>query len=155
MSGGDPERPYIDKVQPLTHAAMIEAAKSSRAASKEAGLDVGLIELVNTRVSQINGCVTCLSVHVPAARDAGVDPLKIDLLPAWRDADLYTEVERVALELAEALTNPRELDLRAAIADASDVMSTQALAALEWAIVLINAFNRVSIASAHPPRRRR
>lgn len=85
---------------------------------------------------------------------AGVDELKIDLLPAWRDAQIYSEQERVALALAEALTCPHELDLARAQAAASACFSTEALAALEWVIVVINSFNRVSIASGHPPRRR-
>ena len=111
MSGGDPERPYIDKVQPLTHAAMIEAAKSSRAASKEAGLDVGLIELVNTRVSQINGCVTCLSVHVPAARDAGAT---VFLVPARNCVEAVSE-RPDGLELVKVETLEGAVDALTAI----------------------------------------
>lgn len=153
MSSPHREHPFIDKVHPQIQAALVEAAKTSRAASKEAGLDAALLELVNTRVSQINGCVTCLSIHAPAARRAGVDQLTLDLLPAWRDSDAFDDVQRAALHLAEALTSPREYDVRAATADASAVMSTEALAALEWTIVLINAFNRVSIGSGHPARR--
>ncbi|WP_244328408.1 carboxymuconolactone decarboxylase family protein [Yimella sp. cx-51] len=93
--GGSAERPYIDKTHPEIYSVLVSAAKATREAWSAAGLDESLIELVNTRVSQINGCVTCLNVHVPALPAAGVDELKIDLLPAWRDAQIYSEQERV------------------------------------------------------------
>lgn len=154
MNGGSSTRPYIDKVHPEPYAALTQAAKASRTASIDAGLEPSLLELVNTRVSQINGCVTCLSIHAPAARKAGVDEAKLDLLPAWRDTDVFTPLERAALALAEALTTPQTHELAAAQSVISELLSPEAYTVLEWAIVIINAFNRLSIASGHPPRRR-
>lgn len=154
MSGDAAKRPFIDKAHPEAFAALTQAAKASRTASLEAGLEPSLLELVNTRVSQINGCVTCLSIHAPAARKAGVDDAKLDLLPAWHDTDVFTPLERAALALAEAITTPQARGLSDAQAAAAEHLTPEALAALEWGIVMINAFNRVSIASGHPPRRR-
>lgn len=73
-------------------------------------LEPELVELVLVRVSQMDHCATCLSIHVQKARKVGVTQRKMDILPAWRDArDLYNDQERAALELTETLTTlPRD-----------------------------------------------
>lgn len=150
-------RPYIDKIHPDIYRAMNGAVRAARNTYDEVGLPLALIELVNVRVSQINGCPTCLSVHIPAARDAGVDPLLLDLLPSWRQdiSGLFTAPQRAALELAEALTEPRpgtgRTTVEQAVIDAGQEFDEKQISALQWAIVLINAYNRVSIGSGHPP----
>ncbi len=142
--------PDLVRAQQDVYRKMVRAAVASRKASRAAGLDTALIELVNVRVSQLNGCVACLSAHVPAARKAGVPQQRLDLLPAWRDLDGFTEVERAALRLAETLTRLDDVGERhAAVAAAGEHFSEEQLSALEWSIVLINSFNRVSIASHH------
>ncbi|MFE1167343.1 carboxymuconolactone decarboxylase family protein [Nocardiopsis sp. NPDC058789] len=145
------ERPYIDKEHPKVYGAMLRAAAASRAASHEAGLGDDLIELVNIRVSQINGCATCLSIHLPKAREAGIEQSTLDVLPAWRETRLFTDAQRAALELAESLTviDPA-VDRRAVNARAAAHLTTAQISAVEWTATLINAFNRVSIASGHP-----
>lgn len=145
------ERPYIDKEHPEVYKALGKAAAASRAASNEAGLGDDTIELVNVRVSQINGCPTCLSIHLPKARKAGVKQSTLDVLPAWREAAPFTEEQRAALLLAESLTviDPT-IDRDAVNARAAAHLTTAQIAAVEWTTTLINAFNRVSIASGHP-----
>lgn len=129
---------------------LVRAVVASREAAEEAGLDEGLRELVNVRVSQLNGCAACLATHVPAARKAGVEQDRLDMLPAWREIAAYTDEERAALRLAETLTTLDDVDEREAAQEAAaEVFSEEQLIALEWTIVLINAFNRVSIASRH------
>lgn len=132
---------------------LVRTAVASREASTAAGLDEALLELINVRVSQLNGCAACLAAHVPAAREAGVPQDRLDLLPAWRDLDEFGGPERAALRLAEALTRLDDPEERAAAASAAaEHYDPAQLSALEWSIVLINAFNRVSIASHHQPR---
>ena len=151
MPGANVNRPYIDKVHPEVYKPMVQAATASRKAAREAGLGDGLLELINTRVSQINGCRTCLSIHAPAARKAGVDQLKLDLLPTWREAEVFDGQERAALLLAETLTRIDKTADRDAIAtDAGEYLSAEQISAVEWTVTLINAFNRISIASNHP-----
>ncbi|MGP5931381.1 carboxymuconolactone decarboxylase family protein [Corynebacterium glyciniphilum] len=153
-------RPYIDKTNPEIYRALNGAVRAARKSYDEAGLSLDLVELVNVRVSQINGCPTCLSIHVPAARDAGVDQQVLDLLPSWRQdtSQLFTASQRAALELAEALTQPQPGSGRTSVEDAVTAASREfderQISALEWAIVLINAYNRISIGSGHPPARR-
>ncbi|HUH53717.1 MAG TPA: carboxymuconolactone decarboxylase family protein [Microbacteriaceae bacterium] len=144
-------RPYIDKTNPEIYKAMVNASEESKKASREAGLSLALIELVNTRVSQINGCVTCLSIHAAYARNEGVSQLKLDVLPAWRDATIYSEEERTALLLAESLTTINHSEDRdMTIKFAKEFFTEEQVVAIEWAVILIGAFNRISIASGHP-----
>jgi AhpD family alkylhydroperoxidase len=69
-----------------------------------ASLDEATHALIETRVSQINGCAVCLMMHADAARRAGVPQDKLDALAAWRDDPSFTDRERAGLELAEAMT---------------------------------------------------
>ena len=135
--------PQLDRVREV-YKQLVRSAVASREASTEAGLDEGLLELVNVRVSQMNGCAACLATHVPAARKAGLSQQRLDLLPAWRELDAFGESERAALRVAETLTSLDDVEERAAaIAAASEHFDDDQLAALEWTIVLINSFNRV------------
>lgn len=144
-------RPFIDKSHPEIYKAAVGAASATRKAAVAAGIDIGLIELINSRVSQINGCHTCLSIHVPAARKAGIDQLKLDVLAAWRESHIFDEQERAALMIAEALTNlDVPVDRDEIAAEAARHLSTEQISAVEWIATMINAFNRISIASNHP-----
>lgn len=148
MSGS---RPFLDRTHPDVHKAMLKSAATSRRAARETGLSDGLLELVNVRVSQINGCRACLSVHAPAARKAGIEQVKLDVLPSWREAEIFDEVEKSALRLAESLTVLDPAEDRDALAEqVGQHLSTEQVSAIEWTVVLINAFNRISIASNHP-----
>src|SRR3954469_13662147 len=84
-----------------------EAYQAMSALSKYAGssgLEASLLELVKIRSSQINACAFCLNMHASEARAKGETEERIFLLDAWREAPVYTERERAALEWTEALT---------------------------------------------------
>src|SRR5437868_1626735 len=72
------------------------------------GLDAKLLALLNTRVSQINGCTYCIHMHTADARARGESEARLFLLDAWHESKLYTEQERAALAWAEALTDIKE-----------------------------------------------
>jgi AhpD family alkylhydroperoxidase len=104
-------------------------------------------ELVMLRASQINGCSVCVDMHSKDAAAAGETTTRLHLVAAWREATVFTEAERAALELAEAGTR---------LADGSgvsdDVWANAAkhydedqLAALVCTIAVINAFNRGNV----------
>ncbi len=145
--------PYLDKFFPELYRAMLTPGKMLKDIYPDVDLDPSLIELLMVRVSQLNRCATCLSVHVPEARKAGVSQRKLDILPAWREAgELFSTAERAALDLAETLTLlPEGQQNSQAAVTACQVFAEEQVAALEWAIIRINAFNRISIASGHPP----
>ncbi|MER7668136.1 carboxymuconolactone decarboxylase family protein [Kitasatospora sp. NPDC096128] len=146
-------RVFIDKQSPKAYKALLAAAEAAREAAAEAGLDRRLVELVNLRVSQINGCAFCLHVHTRAALREGETTQRLGVLPAWRDTELFTARERAALALAEATTNPADAALQAAAyGSAREVFSEEELSAAIWVAITINSFNRVSIMSKHPVR---
>src|SRR5919112_2491893 len=70
----------------------------------ESGLEEGLVELVKTRVSQINGCAFCIDMHTKDARAAGETEQRLYALSAWRETPFFTDRERAALTWAEAVT---------------------------------------------------
>src|SRR5699024_9284944 len=67
-------RPYIDKTHPEIYKSLVQAVAHNRKAAKAADISVALLELVNLRVSQVNACPTCLSIHAPAAMQSERGP---------------------------------------------------------------------------------
>ena len=149
-------RIFIDKQSPKAFHALVQTAESVRAVAAEAGLDRTAVELINLRVSQINGCAYCLDTHTRAAVRAGESARRLGVLAAWRDTDLFTPVERAALALAEATTDPTDaVAQESAYETARHALTDDQISAAIWVAVTINAFNRVSIMSKHPVRANR
>lgn len=146
-------RILLDKQSPAAYRALVGTAETVRATAADAGLDRILVELVNLRVSQMNGCASCLDAHTRAALRAGESTRRLGVLAAWRDTELFTARERAALALAEATTHPADaLAQERAYAEAREVLTDDELSGVLWVAVTINAFNRVSILSKHPVR---
>lgn len=82
-----------------------KAMLAVEAAIAKSGLDHTLIELVKLRASQINGCAFCIHMHVTDAVKQGESDMRIHLLSAWREAPVFTERERAALNWTESLTH--------------------------------------------------
>jgi AhpD family alkylhydroperoxidase len=147
------KRVYVDKQSPKAYHALTATAEAVRTVAQEAGLPRTLVELVNLRVSQINGCAYCLDVHTRAALRAGETTQRLGVLAAWRDTEVFTAQERAALALAEATTRPADASLQAdAYATARRDLSDDEISAVVWVAVATNAFNRISIMSKHPVR---
>ena len=120
---------------------------------KTSGLDQRLAVLVNMRASQINGCAYCLHMHSEEARKLGESDMRLHLLDAWRESNLYSEREQAALAWTEALTNIAATHAPDAVYDqARKQFSEKELANLTIAIAMINAWNRLSIGlrAVHP-----
>ncbi|MER5838759.1 carboxymuconolactone decarboxylase family protein [Streptomyces prasinus] len=144
-------RIFIDKQSPKAFQALVQVSEAARTAASEAGLDRTTVELINLRVSQLNGCAYCLDVHTRAALRAGDSPRRLGILSAWRDTGLFTAPERAALDLAEATTDPVNAAAQESAYEAArKVLSEDQISAAIWVAVTINAFNRVSIMSKHP-----
>jgi AhpD family alkylhydroperoxidase len=119
----------------------------------QSSLPKATMELVALRVSQINGCAFCCDMHTKDAMAAGEDPVRLNLVAAWREATVFSEAERAALALAEEGTR---------LADAHDGVSDETwlqvrkqydddqLAALINVIALINAANRMNVIVRNP-----
>jgi len=110
------------------------------------GLESSLLELVKTRVSQLNGCAYCLDMHTKDARAAGETEQRLYLLPAWRETSFYSPRERAALAWAEAVTQMASQDVSDAIYEqARQQFDEKALVDLTLAIVAINGWNRLAV----------
>ena len=109
-------------------------------------LDPGLRELIKIRASQINGCAFCIDMHWKDARAAGEREERLYMLDAWRESPLYSERERAALELCEAMTLIAEHDVSDEVwVRARAEFEARELAQLIFAITAINAWNRLMI----------
>ena len=112
-----------------------------------------LRELVKIRASQINRCAVCLDVHIRESLSIGEQPERIFQLEVWRESPYYTEPERAALALTEAVTRLGEAGVPDDVWDeATEHFDTEQLGNLVMTISVINAFNRISIAAGQRPR---
>lgn len=119
----------------------------------DVGVPASTRELVLLRASQINGCGFCVDMHTKDALAAGETTVRLNLVAAWREATVFTEAERAALELAEQGT--RIADAAGGVPD--DVWANAAkhydenqLAALVATVAVINAFNRLNVMLQQP-----
>ncbi len=115
-------------------------------AATKAGLEPELLELVKIRASQINGCAYCLDMHTKDARALGETDERLDGLAAWPELPWYSDRERAALELTEAVTRLSEGHPPQQVIDrVGEVFSQEEAAALLYAAVTINAWNRLGV----------
>lgn len=110
-------------------------------------------ELVRIRASQINGCGFCTDMHTKEAAHAGETSIRINLVAAWREATVFTDAERAALELTEQAT--RIADAAGGVTDeawdnAAKHYDEEQLVALVSLIAVINTFNRLNVIVQQP-----
>ena len=144
---------FLDKHHPAVWRALNGLGLKAKEAMLEAGFDARLIELLNVRISQINGCAYCLDMHVADAIEGGESTQRLAVLPAWRDTEVFADHERAALAVAESVTvlpdaGTRELEQ----ANAREHLTEEQYSAVSWLAIAMNAYNRVSITSQHPVR---
>ena len=128
----------------------LEALRALSATAGQAGIPAALLELINLRVSQINGCAVCAHMHARDLRKAGESNERIDTVAAFRDTPWFSDAERSALALAEAAT--RVSDRPDAVPDqvwdeAAKHWNEQQLGALMISIASINVWNRLNLAT--------
>jgi AhpD family alkylhydroperoxidase len=119
----------------------------------ESALPAATQELVKLRASQINGCAVCTDMHAKEAAQAGESQVRLNLVAAWREATVFTEAERAALELAEQGT--RIADAAGGVTDeawanAAKHYDEDQLVALVALIAGINAWNRLNVITRQP-----
>ena len=126
----------------------IKRFNGAAAAMQGSGLPEATQELVKLRASQINGCGMCTDMHYKDAVHAGEDPQRLNLVAAWREATVFSEAERAALELAEQGT--RIADASGGVSDevwaaAAKHYDDDQLLALVVTISVINTYNRLNV----------
>jgi AhpD family alkylhydroperoxidase len=139
------DRIQLAELAPRGYAAMFRLSSTIQ-------LDETIRELIDIRASQINGCAFCLDMHWKDARASGQSEERLYMLSTWRESSLYSERERAALALCEAMTVitkeqvPDDVWQRA-----SAVFDAYELSQLVFAITTINAWNRLNIATLLQP----
>jgi AhpD family alkylhydroperoxidase len=128
----------------------MDALQALGAAVGGTGLDPILVELVCLRASQINGCSVCVDGHPRVARKLGETDERLFAVSAWRETPYFTDAERAALALTEAVT--RLADREDPVPDhiwaaAAEHYDDQQLAGLVLAIANINVWNRLNAAT--------
>lgn len=144
-------RVHLSKSAPSAYRALDAFSKTVGDVAREAGVDARLREIVQLHASQLNGCAYCVRVHVERAVGVGLDADVIAQIAVWRESGVFTERERVALELTEALTFIADDGVPDDVYDrALAVLGEEQYVAVSWILVSINAFNRITIAGRYP-----
>lgn len=119
---------------------------------KNSGLDHKLLELIKTRVSQINGCAYCLDMHWKDAIAMGETEQRLYSLPAWKECPYYSDAEKAALAYAEAVTKIPQQEVTDEVFNTlSQHYNKAQIADLTLAITSINSWNRFNIAFRTTP----
>ena len=115
-------------------------------AVKKGSLGNTLLDLVNIRVSQLNGCALCLDMHCKEAKIHGERELRIYHVSIWRESPLFSEAEKAALEWTEAVTRLSEHGVPDEVYDRVRAQfSEEQISELTFAIGVINLWNRLNI----------
>ena len=126
---------------------------SAGAVVSNSSLPTATQNLVKIRASQINGCSYCTDMHTKDAAYAGESQVRLNLIAAWREATVFSDAERAALELTEQGT--RLADAAGGVGDeawaaAAKHYDDDQLGALVSLIALINVYNRVNVITRQP-----
>ena len=140
-------RVVIKELEPKAYEAMFGLEKYL----SKTNLDASLKELIKIRVSQINGCAYCIDLHTREARSMGETEQRIYALSAWRETSWFTQKERVVLALAEEITFINKGVSDKTYSAAAELFDDHTLAQAIMAIVTINAWNRIAIATHMRP----
>src|ERR1051325_11673678 len=133
---------YMEVAPKLVHAMFALGAPVAHS-----GLETSLINLIDFRVSQINGCAYCLDMHSKDLRAAGETEQRLYVLEAWRESPFYSERERAALAWAEAVTTLSDKNVPDDVYEQARAQFSEAeLANLTLAVIAINGWNRLNIA---------
>ena len=128
----------------------MQAIMALKSATDKSGVPSTILDLVHLRASQINGCSACVDMGVRHARKKGESEERLSAVAAWRDTPYFTDAERAALALAEAVT--RLSDRADPVPDeiwdeAARHYDELALAALLLSIAMTNFFNRLNVST--------
>lgn len=126
---------------------------SAGAVVTDSTLPAATQELVKIRASQINGCAPCTDMHTKDAQHAGESSVRLNLVAVWREANVFTEAEKAALEVTEQGT--RIADGAGGVSDAAWAEAARhydddQLAALVSLVALINTYNRINVTLRQP-----
>ncbi|MFF0199589.1 carboxymuconolactone decarboxylase family protein [Streptomyces sp. NPDC005017] len=141
-----PQRMNFSAVAPKVFKAVLALDAAARQ-----GVDPVLLELVQIRASQINRCAYCIDYHTGDARKGGESEDRIHQLSAWQESSLYTERERAALALTEAVTLLPHGVHDEVYEEAARHFGEQELAQLIALVFTVNTWNRMNVTTRKTP----
>ncbi len=125
---------------------ILKAMINLSGAVKQSSLGPRLVELVNLRVSQVNGCGVCVDMHWRDLIKQGADPRHLNAIAGWREAPFFDARERAALRWADALNAlPGRDDTDAAYAELREQFGENEIAELTYAVTTIRAWNVINL----------
>ena len=125
-----------------------DVSKAMAELEQEITLEPVVRELVKLRASILNGCAYCIDMHTKVARKGGESEQRLYAVAAWQDAPFFSERERAALALTDAVTLVAETHVPTEVYEqAALYFDSEELAHLIWQIAAINVWNRVAIAT--------
>jgi AhpD family alkylhydroperoxidase len=148
MTSAPDTRVNLGKGLPAAYSAVAKMDAAAEEAAVASGFRPAFVELVRTRVSQLNGCAFCLRLHSQKALEGGEHADRMAVLSAWRETQYFSAQERAALALAEAVTLISDsARLAEAYRAAEAELTADQIAATSWVAIAINSFNRIAITS--------
>ncbi|KDP88691.1 alkylhydroperoxidase [Cupriavidus sp. SK-3] len=126
--------------------ANLKAMINFSASVKQSSLGPRLVEMVNLRVSQINGCGVCIDMHWRDLIKQGAEPRHLNAIAGWREAPFFSTRERAALAWAEAVNAlPHRDDTDAVYPELREHFSENEIAELSYAIAAIRGWNAMNL----------
>jgi len=144
------QRINLSKTAPELYKTVIELENLSMQKVQQAGIKIGFSHLLKLRASQINQCAFCVRMHTQDAIKVGESIDRIALISAWRESEYFSAKERAALTLIEEITLIAQQHFPDAVYEqATKVLSSDEITAIEWIAIVINTWNRIAISSQY------
>jgi len=145
------QRVPVHTQHPAAYKALKTLSEEVHSSAAAAGLDPLLVELLKIRASQLNGCAFCLRMHTREALKIGENPDRIAVLPAWEETGYFSETDRAALRLTEAVIQVSDGHVSDEdYTTAAAALTPDQISAVTWLATVMSAFNRVAITSRFP-----
>lgn len=137
------KRKSISELQPKAY----EAMRGLESYIRSTSLDRRLCELIKIRASQLNGCAYCIDMHTEEALELGESNRRLFATAAWHESPLFTDEERVALQLTEEVTHIGDEGVTDETYEAAvEAFGEEKTAQIIMQCVIINSWNRIAIA---------
>ena len=145
------ERINLGKSFPQLYRAVVGLDRLASDALASAAIADGFSHLLRLRASQLNRCAFCIRLHTRDALASGESGDRISVLPAWRETGYFSQKERAALALVEAITLISDGQVPDAVYEQAVAnLSGDEVSAIEWLAIAMNAWNRIAISSRYP-----
>lgn len=147
----DDTRVNLGKAAPELYRAVMSLDGQVNQRARSAGIADGFSHLLRLRAAQLNHCAFCVRMHTRDALATGETSDRISVLPAWRETQYFSDKERAALQLVEAVTLVAQDQVPETVyAEAAEVLSTDEIVAVEWLAIQMAIWTRIAISSRYP-----